>query len=55
MSNCIEREFREQMVYRRDKEFLDFFYKASKLVSRRSGKEDNEKKIKRNKYIEKLI
>jgi hypothetical protein len=40
------------MVYRRDKEFLDF---SIKLHSHRSGKEDNEKKIKRNKYIEKLI
>jgi hypothetical protein len=30
------------MVYRRDKEFLDF---SIKLHSHRSGKEDNEKKI----------
>jgi hypothetical protein len=37
------------MVYRRDKEFLDLFYKASKLVAAL------EKKIKRNKYFEKLI
>jgi hypothetical protein len=43
------REFaRKQLLYRREKEFLDLFH--SLKVSCRSGKE-----YKRNKYIEKLI